>query len=52
MGHPEDRNNCWTKLREWTRPEVRGWCRDCGERLIKVTTVLSAFERGRSTISV
>jgi hypothetical protein len=52
MGHPEDRNNSWTKLRQWSRPEVRGWCRDCGERWIKVTTLLSAFERGRSTISL
>jgi hypothetical protein len=52
MGHPEDRNNSWTKLSETTLPEVRGWCRDCGERWIKVTTLLSAFERGRSTISV
>jgi hypothetical protein len=50
MGRPEERNNSWTKLRVTTRPEVRGWCHDCGERWIEVETLLSAFDRGRSSI--
>ena len=52
MGHPDDLNNSWTNLREWTRPEVRAWCRVCGDRPIKVTTLLAAFEGGRASISV
>jgi hypothetical protein len=53
VGRPGDHDNSFTNLREWTRPEVRVWCRDCGgERWVKVAALLAAFDDGRSKISL
>lgn len=53
LGHPDWRSNSWTNLREWTRPEVRGWCRDCdGPRYLPVADLLEAFEAGRPKIDL
>lgn len=51
VGRPGQRSNEFTNLREWSQPEVRGWCRVCGERRVAVTTLLEAFEEGRPTVS-
>jgi hypothetical protein len=53
LGHPDERSNSWTDLREWTQPEVRTWCRDCdgdGSRYLRVADLLEAFEAGRPKI--
>jgi hypothetical protein len=49
----EGRHNALINLREWSRPTISpNGCRECGEREIKVTTLLTGFDRGRSAISV
>jgi hypothetical protein len=53
LGHPEERDNSWTNLREWTRPEVEAkGCRECGPRMLPVADLLAAFEGGRSKIAL
>ena len=49
----EGRHNGGINLREWSRPTISSnGCRECGDREIKVATLLTGFDRGRSTISV
>jgi len=49
----DGRHNAWFRLEETTRPTVNvNGCRECGEREIEVVTLLTAFDLGRSTISV
>jgi hypothetical protein len=53
LGHPDERSNSWTNLRETTSPEVQGWCRDCdGPRLVRVAALLEAFDGGLSKIAL
>ena len=53
VGHPQERANSFTNLREWTHPDiVAKGCGQCGSRTLEVAVILGAFEEGLDKLSL